>query len=200
MLCCLTVYACAETTTAGYIGTINGDVYENPVFGIGCSLPGWKYASEAEIQALLNQITGSAPDDVSEVINSSNNVTLMYANDSSGLQTVTLQVQKMNMGEITLANTFDAETVVKTILEAATDTLVSSYESLGCSNVQVVINSVNIDGTDFIGLKVTASMNGIPIYSQEIAYISGDYMVYVAVNTFISDGTADIFSNFYVIQ
>ena len=195
-LCCLAVCAGAETTSPDYLGTINGDVYENQAFGIGCSLPGWKYASAEDLEVLWQQMIGILPDDLSELIENATNVPVMRAQDATGMYSVNIQIAKQNEDSLAFINTYG----MKSFLEAGEEVAVSSFESLGCENIKMVFDEVQISGKDFAGAITTASMQGFPIYLRQAAYVSGEYAVIIAITCFSTDATDDILSQFYVIE
>ena len=145
VICCLTVYAGAETQTDDLIGTINGHTYENRILGIGCSLPDWKYASKEEIQAIWQQTLSAIPDNVSDLVESSGNVTLMFANDASGAQNVNIQIQKQNAAVLTMIDSYG----MNGYMAAIQDELASTYESMGMENVQLTTDEIQISGKPF---------------------------------------------------
>ena len=178
------------------LGTINGDVYENPYIGYGCKLEGWTYA-DAEYIATINNLSGSVmSSDVQEALKKAGNFTEMFATSPDQLSTINIQYQDISSTYGEVFNSYPLESV----LEFAAPSVASIMEQSGYSDVKAETGVVNLGGDDHPGLIISSTYSSIPCYQKEACLKTDDYMIFVCVTSFVTDKTDELLSYFYRLE
>ncbi len=178
----------ADATLEDVMGVIDGDVYTNPYLGIGFTLPAgqnWTYYSEEEILQANKLAQALATGELKDVLSESQNIILMYAAGPMGSPNVSIQILDLGVSG-TLVNLIG----LSTILEPQLDTMKKTLENSGMNNVEVILDTMLIDGREEVCIRISYSYFGIKAYTVQVCYIQGDYAVYVASGA-SEDGVAD---------
>ena len=168
--------ALAEVTFADALGVIDGDVYRNEYLGVGFILPEggqWAFLTEEEI-LLTNQIGKAVlSGDLKEIMETSQNVTLMGAAAPDGLPDIGIQI--LDLGEMSsLVKMLGFEM----ILSMQLDDMKSTLESSGMTDVKVELGAIVIDGREVTAMWTQYKFLGIMCYTVAIV-LSGNYAVYI---------------------
>lgn len=178
------------------LGTINGDVYENPYIGYGCKLEGWTYA-DAEYIATINNISGTIiSSDALEALRNSGTFTDMMANSPDGNLSVNVQYQNI---EKTYGPALAAYPLDK-FLELVAPNMAPVLEQSGFQDVQVEAGTVLLGGVEHPGLILTSKFTGIPCYQKEACIRTEEYLIFVTVSSFYEDKTDELLTYFYPVS
>ena len=178
------------------LGTINGDVYENPFIGYGCKFEGWTYADAAYI-AQLNNLSGSLmSDDVREQLRKSGTFTEMLATAPDGLASVNIQYQDIT---VSYGESFAAYPL-ESFLEMAAPMMPSVLEQSGFKDVKVETGIVSLGGDEHPGLILTSTLSGVSCYQKEACIKTDDYLIFVCVSSFVEDKTEELLACFYPLS
>lgn len=175
------------------LGTINGDVYENPYIGYGCKLENWTYA-DAEYIAQINNLSGVLmSSDIQKAMRESGAFTEMLATSPDKLSSVTIQYQDIT------ATYGEAFSVISldTFVELVAPMMPSALEQAGYKDVSVEAGVVKLGGDDHPGFIIHSSYFGMPCYQKEACIKTDDYMVFICVSSFTEDHTDELLSYFY---
>ena len=174
------------------LGTAKSGTYKNDFLGISCTLPsGWTFYSDKEIRELNNLTMDMLDEDIAERLEKANIIYDMFA---------TCQTTGSNMN-VVLEKLSTAQTIkldIKATLEAQFDTLKSSYESMGYTNISVKYQKVKVDGKEFDGLRLTAKIQGIDFYTTMFAFKKSNYLANVTICSLQTDQTGTVLGYFTV--
>ncbi len=189
-----TAYAETETADALF-GVQTGDAYENTFIGLGCTLAGWHYYSDEEIEEVNKQALGFVSDDVREMMESSGNVTLMAAESATGLEQINIQAQNVKQ-YVALYEMLGVESVIDSQL----DTLRSVYEQTGFEDLEIRRTEITIGSRTLPVVRMSYKLMGVQMYMQQAWYLQNDHLVYLTISTAMADTTDDLVACFYEVN
>lgn len=171
------------------VGVTEGNTYTNEYFGFTATLDGWTFLSRDELNQLSGQVVDILDDDtVNEAYASGNVVMEMYAADSAG-NTVNITVE--NPGDVNGAKYDEAGCA-----EASVVALPDQMAAAGYTNVAVEKTTVTFAGAKHSGLRVSAELQGVPLYETLALVKVGNYVASVTFATFETDTTAALMEQF----
>lgn len=177
--------ATPEETPEYSFGKTTGNLYKNDFLGMSCELPAdWVFYTEQQLLE-MNNIAGEYVDeDTLEQLKNATIIYDMYASDAN-FSSITVNLEKFNLLQMA---TLD----IKASLEGQKDGIISSYQSMGYSDIQVEYQKITVDGQEYDGLVINASIQGISFYAKAFAFKKGNYLANVTVSSVGSDATDTI--------
>ena len=180
-----------ETDIVDILGTNDGKVYENTFIGIGYTLnDGYTLYTDEQIKELNNITSDMAGDEYRELMSNATIIYDMFAADSSDLNSINLNLEKLDDQQMALLN-------VKQNFEAAVGIMEDTYNNLGCTNFKYDISTVEIDGREVDALYIEAEINGTSLYQTLFGVKCDGYLANIAVSTYFTNTTSDIINNIY---
>ena len=140
MFMCMMVPVQAETADLDVevvFGTVNNDTYENPYLGLGCTLEGWHYYSDEEMEAVNKRTKDALSDELDDLIDQ--NIGLMMAEQPDGMRNVNIQIQNVK-NYISVYNTVGIQEVAVSSMSAYQKTL----EAAGFTDIRLEVAEQNI--------------------------------------------------------
>lgn len=175
-------------------GTTVGGTYENKFIGLGCTLGSdWSYKSDAEIRE-LNQMTLDMVGD--ELANQIENAQVLYdmaAYHSNQADNIIVTLEKLTLAQVIATN-------LETMYEQSGPQVVSALSNMGYANVEWTVTEATVGGKTFAAMKVTSTINEVPMYQLSVATKCGKYIASVAITTFAEDKTQSILDAFYLVD
>lgn len=172
------------------LGTTANNTYKNDYLGLSCTLPSdWVFYTDEQIRELNNFVGDMAGDDFQDAVENAEVIQDMYASYQGGLATVNVTLQKLSALQLAGIN-------LKAVLEAQFPTIKQALENMGCTNVQLNYGKITINGKEYDGATVSASVSGIPIYETLVSFVRGRYYATVTVCTLQNDDTANLLNQF----
>lgn len=175
------------------LGTIDGDVYENPYLGYGCRLEGWTYADSDYIAMVNNLSRSMLSSDVQEMLQKASTYIEMLATSPDNLSTITIQYQN-------IASTYGPgfkNVPVETLIDAALPTMPSVFEQNGFKDVKAEAATVLVGGDEHPGIVITSTYYGMANYQKEACIRTDDYVIFICATSFLEDRTDQLLSYFY---
>lgn len=173
-------------------GVTDGSTYTNEYFGFAATLDGWTFLSREELSQLTGQVVDILDDEnISQVYASGSVIMEMYAGDGVG-STVNVTVE--NLGD---AN--GAKYTESGCAEASAAVLPDQMTAAGYSNVAVETDTVTFAGAEHSCIRLTAELQGVPLYETLVLIKSGNYVASITFATFESDTTAELMNYFRAI-
>lgn len=172
------------------LGTTANNTYKNEFLGISCTLSSdWVFYTDEEILELNNFVGEAAGEAFQETLENADVIQDMYASYQGGMATLNVGMQKLSALQV-------AGLDMKASLEAQFPTIKEALENMGCTNVQLKYEKITVNGKEFDGATVEASISGIPLYESLLCFIKGRYYVTVTACTLQTNDTAAIFNCF----
>lgn len=184
------------------IGRIEGGVYTNEYFGIGCEMDeNWSIYSAEELQELPANVQDLMEgSEMAEAMDSYQQIFDMQAENVNDLLTVNVVYTKVGMQERLLYATMTEEEVIDTVLEQA-DMIIQSYEQAGMTVKTMEKIKVTFLGEEHYATYTEAESQGVPIYMVQLMnYHLGAYGVTMTCTSYMENNTQDILDMFYAVE
>ena len=174
-------------------GQVENNVYTNEFLGLSCALPSdWEFYSEEKILELNNITKEYIDDDYKEQIENATIIYDMFAQTSKdNIKNINVNLEKLNPVQAALLD-------IKSALEAQKEAIISTYQNMGYTNVQVTFQKVIVDNKEYDSTKIVAKTQGIDFYAMAFTFKKSDYLVNVTVCSAGKDNTSDIFEYFTI--
>ena len=193
MSVCMMMSAQAETVTADTLfGEVKNDTYENGFLGLGCTLEGWHYYTDEELEKVNQRTKEALLHELDELID--RNIGIMMAERPDGMQNVNIQLQNVK-NYVAIYKMMGLEYVAENSLEG----FKAMLGGAGYTDVQVGVEEVTVGGQTFTGVKGSYKIGSIPVYFKQLWELRDDYMVTVTATTFQTDTTDEVFTYFYLL-
>ena len=182
-----------DTDEPGLLGNLNGNTYENPLAGFGCTLDDtWYIYNDAEMAAIMGITTNMFTDEnIKSAIDASGTAMIFYAAQNMSMPNLNITVE--NLGAA--ASLFTADQYVDAVLQNMEPTL----SSAGFTNITLEKITVTFAGEEIPAVTVAAEVAGMQVHELLIPVIRGDYIF----NTTICSSTADecmaVLPHFYAV-
>lgn len=171
------------------IGNVKGRVYVNEFIGISYKLDdGWTFYDDDQIKALNNITMDVVGDELKELLKNAPVVYDMYATDSSQLNNVLVNLEKIN--PLQLAGLNIAENY-----KASIPLIKSGFTDMGYTNVNCEVVKIEVDGKNLDALRTTAEIENIKLYQISVAVKCNGYLACLVATTYYNDTTADLLDN-----
>lgn len=193
MSVCVMFSAQAEAVSAETLfGEVKNDTYGNSFLGLGCTLEGWHYYTDEEMET-VNQATKEAlSENMDEML--SQNISVMMAEGPDHLQNVNIRLQNVK-AYVSIYKSMGLQNVAT----AALDQFKSTVESAGFTDVQLEVCEISIGDQVFTCIKGEYYLKGVHMYFKQLWDLRDDYMVTVTVTTVQEDTTDEVLSKFFLL-
>ncbi len=184
-----TTEAAPETTAPQFsFGQTSGNTYVNEFLGLSCTLPAeWIFYTDEEILALNNLVGENLDADVAELVQNANIIYDMYASIPNTGCSININLEKISAMQML---TLD----IQQVLQSQISMIESTYSNMGYTNTTARYEKVTVDGKEYDGLYVSATINGVNFYSVTFSFVKGTYMANVGVSSLAEDTTGEILS------
>ena len=193
MSVCVMFSAQAEAVSAETLfGEVKNDTYGNSFLGLGCTLEGWHYYTDEEMET-VNQATKEAlSENMDEML--SQNISVMMAEGPDHMQNVNIRLQNVK-AYVSIYKSMGLQNVAT----AALDQFKSTVESAGFTDVQLEVSEISIGDQVFTCIKGEYYLKGVHMYFKQLWDLRDDYMVTVTVTTVQEDTTDEVLSKFFLL-
>ena len=193
MSVCMMMSAQAETVTADTLfGEVKNDTYENGFLGLGCTLEGWHYYTDEELEKVNQRTKEALLHELDELID--RNIGIMMAERPAGMQNVNIQLQNVK----TYVAIYKMMGLAY-VAENSLDGFKAMLGGAGYTDVQVGVEEVTVGGQTFTGVKGSYKIGSIPVYFKQLWELRDDYMVTVTATTVQEDTTDEVFAKFFLL-
>lgn len=190
---CITMSVQAETvTTEMLFGEVKNDTYENAYLGLGCTMEGWHYYTDEELEKVNQGTKAALSHEFDELVD--RNIGLMMVERPDGMQNVNLQIQNVQ-NYVATYNMIGLQSVAELTLDGFKSTL----EAAGFTDVQLTVNECNIGDQTFTCIAGSYKLRGVPVYFKQVWNLRDIYLVTITATTVLEDTTDEVFSHFFLI-
>lgn len=173
-----------ETEASFSFGKATGNTYQNDFLGLSCTLPeDWAFYSEQQILEMNNLAGEYLDEDAAKLLENANIIYDMMALKQEDGSNISVNLEKLTALQLLSLD-------IKALLEAQIDLIVSTYENMGYTDVQVVSEKVTVDGEEYDSLRISAKIQGVDFYSTAFAFLKGNYLANITVSSLVEDNTA----------
>ena len=194
MFMCMMVPVQAETADLDVevvFGTVNNDTYENPYLGLGCTLEGWHYYSDEELEGVNQRTKDALSDELDDLVDQ--NIGIMMAEQPDGMRNVNIQLQNVK-NYVSIYEMMGTHEVAVNSLSGFQTTL----EAANFTNIQLEVAEQTIGDKAFTCILGQYKIKGVQIYFRQIWDVQDIYLVTVTATTVLEDKTEEVFSKFFL--
>ena len=194
MFMCTMVPVQAETADLDVevvFGTVNNDTYENPYLGLGCTLEGWHYYSDEELEGVNQRTKDALSDELDDLVDQ--NIGIMMAEQPDGMRNVNIQLQNVK-NYVSIYEMMGTHEVAVNSLSGFQTTL----EAANFTNIQLEVAEQTIGDKTFTCILGQYKIKGVQIYFRQIWDVRDIYLVTVTATTVLEDKTEEVFSKFFL--
>lgn len=174
------------------LGNTTGHTYKNDFLGISCTLPAnWVFATEKQLLEMNNVVGDYMDEDVAELLKNATIIYDMSAQYQAEGSTVNVNMEKLNALQLLSLN-------IKQVLEAQIPGIISTYENIGYTDVNVAYEKITVDGTEFDGLRLNAKIQGLDMNLIVFTFLRGSYLANVTVGSLNADAINEVLGSFTV--
>ena len=193
MSVCMVIPVRAETAAVDTLfGEVKNETYENGFLGLGCTLEGWHYYTDEELEKVNQRTKEALLHELDELID--RNIGIMMAERPDGMQNVNIQLQNVK-NYVAIYKMMGLEYVAENSLEG----FKAMLGGAGYTDVQVGVEEVTVGGQTFTGVKGSYKIGSIPVYFKQLWELRDDYMVTVTATTVQEDTTDEVFAKFFLL-
>ena len=194
MFMCMMVPVQAETADLDVevvFGTVNNDTYENPYLGLGCTLEGWHYYSDEELEGVNQRTKDALSDELDDLVDQ--NIGIMMAEQPDGMRNVNIQLQNVK-NYVSIYEMMGTHEVAVNSLSGFQTTL----EAANFTDIQLEVAEQTIGDKTFTCILGQYKIKGVQIYFRQIWDVRDIYLVTVTATTVLEDKTEEVFSKFFL--
>ena len=194
MFMCMMVPVQAETADLDVevvFGTVNNDTYENPYLGLGCTLEGWHYYSDEELEGVNQRTKDALSDELDDLVDQ--NIGIMMAEQPDGMRNVNIQLQNVK-NYVSIYEMMGTHEVAVNSLSGFQTTL----EAANFTDIQLEVAEQTIGDKTFTCILGQYKIKGVQIYFRQIWDVKDIYLVTVTATTVLEDKTEEVFSKFFL--
>ncbi|MBE6701567.1 MAG: hypothetical protein E7582_06755 [Ruminococcaceae bacterium] len=181
-----------ETESEFSLGKTANSTYSNDFLGISCALPSeWVFYTDEEILALNNIVGDVLDEEVAETLKNADIIYDMFAENDTDFCNMNLNLEKVSPSQLINLD-------IAQVMESQIDTIKSTYQNMGYTDINIVSQKVTVDGEEFDGLKITAKLQNVDFYGIVFTFRKGNYLANVSLCSLISDKTDTILSYFTI--
>lgn len=195
MFMCVTLPVRAETAatdTEELFGTVNQDTYENAFLGLGCTLEGWHYYSDEELEGVNQRTKEALSDEFDNLVDQS--IGIMMAEQPGGKQNVNIQLQNVK-NYVSVYETYGIHTVAENSMSGFQLTL----QAAGFTDIQLEVTEQTIGDKTFTCVLGQYKLKGVQIYFRQTWDVHDIYLVTVTATSILEDNTEEVFSKFFLL-
>lgn len=176
------------------IGSVNGQSYTNPYFGMGCQLEDtWSIATTEEMAEIIGLTQDALREsEYSDVLEDSGLVYDLYASASDGLTTVNVTIENLGLlYGLTMDEAAYAEASVKQFPAA--------LEAVGMTDVTTEITSISFAGSEHTAVRVHCLYSDVDFYETLVCVKKGNYMAVITAASYFDDITGNVLDSFHSV-
>lgn len=174
------------------LGKTTNNRYNNDFLGISCTLPSeWVFYTDEQILELNNIVGDVVDEEVADRLKNANIIYDMFAAYETEGSNINIILEKVNAVQMI---TLD----IRQTLEAQIDTIKSTYQNMGYTDIDVKYLKVKVYGKEFDGLKITAKIQGVDFYGSVFTFKKSNYLANITISSLQTDKTDTILSYFTV--
>lgn len=193
MSVCMMMSAQAETMTADTIfGEVRNETYENAFLGLGCTLEGWHYYTDEELEKVNQRTKEALSNALDDLVD--RNIGIMMAEGPDGKQNVNIQLQNVK-NYTAIYKMMGLENVATNSLDGFKVTLGAA----GFTDIQVCVDDVTVGEQNFTCVKGEYKIRDIQVYFKQLWEIQDNYLVTVTATAYLEDTTDEVFSKFFLL-
>ncbi len=191
MSVCMMMPARAETVTADSIfGEVKNDTYENAFLGLGCTMEGWHYYSDEELEAVNRNTKAALAEELAQLIDQT--ILVMMVERPDGMQNVNIQLQNVK-NYVSIYEGLGLQYVAENSL----DSFKSTVEAGGFTDVQLTVGECSIGDRSYTCLMGSYKLRGVQLYFKQLWDLRDIYLVTVTATTVMEDTADEVFSKFF---
>jgi hypothetical protein len=193
MSVCMVMPVQAETAAVDTLfGEVKNETYENGFLGLGCTLEGWHYYTDEELEKVNQRTKEALSNALDDLVD--RNIGIMMAEGPDGKQNVNIQLQNVK-NYTAIYKMMGLEYVATNSLDGFKVTLGAA----GFTDIQVCVDEVTVGEQNFTCVKGEYKIRDIQVYFKQLWEIQDNYLVTVTVTAFIEDTTDEVFSKFFLL-
>lgn len=174
------------------LGKTENNTYNNEFLGISCTLPSeWVFYTDEQILELNNIVGDVLGEEIAQQLKNANVIYDMYASSQADGCNMNVTLEKLSAAQAIRLD-------IKQALEAQFDTMKSSYQNMGYTDIRIEYEKIEVDGKEFDGLKIVAKIQGYDFYVTMFAFRKSNYLANVTIGSLQTDKTDTILSYFTV--
>ena len=151
----------------------------------------WVFYTDEQILELNNIVGDVVDEEVADRLKNANIIYDMFAAYETEGSNINIVLEKVNAVQMI---TLD----IRQTLEAQIDTIKSTYQNMGYTDIDVKYLKVKVYGKEFDGLKITAKIQGIDFYGSVFTFKKSNYLANITISSLQTDKTDTILSYFTV--
>ena len=176
------------------LGDTSGITYESKFIGIGFNLPaGWSFYTDEQIKELNNFSIEASGEELQELVENASLIYDMFASDADGVNNINVNLEKVNPLQLIGLD-------LKQNLENSVPVIRTSYENMGASLRDYKVDTITLDGTDFVCLYSTVDFPHVTIYQCALSIKCNGYMASVTVTAIDEATLSEILNAIYVVE
>ena len=202
VLACSLVFCCAGTAlalsdifTADALltfGEVDGSTYKNAALGYGCTLEGWSFATAEDIAAINGLSEILLPEDVQSFLANTSIFVDMLASAENGMSNVSIGIERIDA-------VYGTSISMDEFIDQNMASLQDFVTQMGYSDPVLEKVTVLIDGTEHLGLALSGTFMGLPVYQKVACVPCGDYLIMITASCFLKDRSDEIFASFFAL-
>lgn len=174
------------------LGKTANNTYTNNFLGLSCTLPAeWVFYTDEQILELNNIVADVVDEDVAESLKNADIIYDMYATNVIEGGSININLEKLSTVQMIGLD-------IRKTLEGQVDTIKSSYQNMGYTDIQIVYEKVQVDGKEFDALKITAKIQGVDFYVTVFSFKKSNYLANVTICSAETDEADTMLSWFTV--
>lgn len=166
----------SDNSSASFaLGKVVDNQYTNEFLGITCTLDEkWTFYTDEQIKEVNNITADMLDEDIAEQLENANFVYDMMASTESGAS-VSVNIENLGLSGVAMT--------AETYLSMQIDSLKTSLEQMGFSNVVIENKTYDFAGNSEEGLYVHASVNGVTFEEAVVVLKRGMRFANISVGT-----------------
>ena len=195
VLMCVMLPARAETAEMDaetMFGTVNNDTYVNTFLGLGCTLEGWHYYSDEELEGVNQRTKDALSDEFDDLVDQS--IGVMMAEKQGGMQNVNIQLQNVK-NYVSVYEMMGTQSVAENSISGFKTTL----EAAGFTDVQLEVSEQTIGDKSFTCMTGQYKIKDVQVYFRQVWFIRDIYLATLTVTTVLEDTTGEVFSKVFLL-
>lgn len=193
MSVCMMMTAGAETVTADDIfGEVKNDTYENAFLGLGCTMEGWHYYSDSEMETVNRRTKEALNNEFDELVDQ--NIAVMMVEKPDGTQNLNIQLQNVK----NYASLYKASGL-QFLAESSMSAYKSTLEAAGYTDIQLTTGVYTIGDRSYTCVGGQYKLRGVQVYFRQLWDLRDIYLATITATTLLEDKTDEIFSKFFLL-
>lgn len=181
-----------EENSAFAFGKATENTYKSEFLGLSCTLPdSWVFYTDQQLLEMNNLVGDYLDEDTAKQLENATIIYDMMAVDQVESSNINVNLEKLSATQLLSLD-------IQAVLESQFDSVISAYENMGYTDVQVNYEKVTVDGQEFDGIVLTANIQGIDFFARIFSFRRGSYLANVTICSLQTDKTDTILSYFTV--